>query len=344
MHQFSTLIKNWYRQNGRKLPWRDTKDPYKIWLSEIILQQTRVDQGMSYYLKFVTYYPQLSDLAQASEDEVLKHWQGLGYYSRARNMHAAAKSVMNNYKGIFPSDYKSILELKGVGDYTASAIASFAFDLPQAVLDGNVFRLLSRYLNEKTPIDSTEGKKIFKSAAIDLLDINDPATHNQAIMEMGAMMCTVKNPNCSKCPLNESCLAFNEGDPLVLPVKSKKTKVRKRYFDYYIISNGNQLLLKKRGPKDIWQGLYDFPLIEQGEHSQEIEDFIKASKTKLEMDGEFKHILSHQHIYAKFWYLHLDGDLNSESYTTINRNEIEEYPMPQLLIRYLNSSRNFNAD
>ncbi|WP_240612581.1 A/G-specific adenine glycosylase [Brumimicrobium salinarum] len=261
MHHFSLSIQVWYRQNGRILPWRATKNPYKIWLSEIILQQTRVEQGKAYYIKILKRFPKVEMLAAADEQEVLKLWQGLGYYSRARNLHAAAKQVVNDFEGVFPCTFKDILSLKGVGDYTASAIASFAFDLPHAVLDGNVFRLLSRYFNDPTPIDTTIGKKTFKQYVDELLDVNDPATFNQAIMEMGALVCKPKNPDCENCVLNSSCLAYNEGNPLTLPVKAKKVKVTKKYFHYFIYPS-EYLQLIKRDDQGIWKNMYEFPVIE----------------------------------------------------------------------------------
>ena len=208
MTDFSILIQAWYRQNKRDLPWRESKDAYKIWLSEIILQQTRVDQGLAYFEKFVHHYPTVFDLAAAPEDEVLNLWQGLGYYSRARNLHAAAQTVVNDFNGVFPADYKKILSLKGVGDYTASAISSIAFGLPHAVVDGNVYRVLARYLCNDTPIDSSKGKKDFKQIAQELLDEKHPGDHNQAVMELGALVCLPRNPQCEICPIRNTCMAF----------------------------------------------------------------------------------------------------------------------------------------
>lgn len=343
---FSSLIKDWYRLNYRDLPWRSTNDPYKIWLSEIILQQTRVDQGLNYYLKFVSKYPSVNDLADADQDEVLNLWQGLGYYSRARNLHAAAKHIKENYRGVFPSTYEDIHDLKGVGDYTASAIASFAFNLPHAVVDGNVYRLLSRYFNIDHPIDSAVGKKEFKLLAQELLDDKDPAQHNQAIMEMGALVCTPKNPACDNCPLNESCEAKRLGTVLNLPVKSKKTKVRNRYFHYLILIEDGQIVLKKRESGDIWEGLYDFPLIELNK-AEESPELMAAQMniSELERHGSFKHILSHQRIYAEFW-SGKSANFNSlkGTYKIVKLNDLEDFPMPQLLIRYLETSPFFNAD
>ena len=346
MDRFSTSITQWYRQNYRDLPWRKTTDPYKIWLSEIILQQTRVDQGMDYYLRFIRKYPTVELLAKAPQDEVLNLWQGLGYYSRARNLHAAAKNIHENYKNKFPDNFKEILDLKGVGDYTASAIASFAYDLPYAVVDGNVYRLLSRYLNISTPIDSTLGKKEFKKVAQELLDVNNPAIHNQAIMEMGALVCTPKNPDCTNCPLNESCLALELKLVNDLPVKEKKTKVRSRYFHYLVVIESNKVYLKKRGPKDVWQGLYDFPLIELGEEGQNPnEGALKLGFSIQKHQSRFKHILSHQRIFADFYLAKLSPKSQIESdFIQVELDKLDDFPMPQLLIRYLESSELFNAD
>src|ERR1043165_6651460 len=259
MKHFSGKIMTWYEQNKRDLPWRNTRDPYLIWLSEVILQQTRVDQGMAYYHKFAEAFPTVKDLAKADSDKVMKLWQGLGYYSRARNLHAAAKMVAGKYKGVFPASYEGIKELKGVGDYTAAAIASFAFKLPHAVVDGNVYRVLSRVFGIETPIDSTQGKKEFNKLANELLDISNPADHNQAVMEFGSQFCKPVNPDCKSCFFNTKCFAFKHSKVPELPVKSKKTKVRSRYLNYFIIVDKNgSIFVHKRQKKDIWEGLYEF--------------------------------------------------------------------------------------
>ena len=346
MDRFSTLIREWYRQNSRNLPWRNTKNPYCIWLSEIILQQTRVQNGLVYYLKFIKRFPTIYELAIADEDEVLNLWQGLGYYSRARNLHAAAKTIVEDFNGVFPSTYESIISLKGVGDYTASAVSSFAFNLPEAVVDGNVYRLLARYLGIYTPIDSGQGKKEFKKVASILLDKENPAEHNQAIMEVGALICKPKKPNCLACPLNSSCIAFQKSTFLELPVKEKKMKVRDRFFHYLIIQYNNHVFVKKRGPGDIWQGLYDFPVIEELKISKKpILNKEFENLKLLKEDGFFKHLLSHQKIHARFWICEtLDNDELSKDYELLNVNELSLYPMPQLLIRYLESSSLFKAD
>ncbi|MBL4704506.1 MAG: A/G-specific adenine glycosylase, partial [Flavobacteriales bacterium] len=262
MNNFNSKIISWYTVHKRDLPWRKTKNPYKIWLSEIILQQTRIDQGTSYYLKFEAHYPTINDLANASEDEVLKDWQGLGYYSRARNLHGTAKHIVNELGGEFPNTYQEILKLKGVGDYTASAIASFCFGESEAVVDGNVYRVLSRYFGIETPIDSGKGKKEFKQLANQLICTENPSTFNQGIMEFGALQCKPKSPDCSQCPFQSSCVAYAKDKVGLLPIKEKKLKQRNRFFDYFLFLDNQQTILQQRTQKDIWQQLYEFPMIE----------------------------------------------------------------------------------
>ena len=260
---FSNILIKWYLQNKRDMPWRNTTNPYYIWLSEIILQQTRVEQGTAYYLKFVEIFPTVYDLASAKESEVLKLWQGLGYYSRARNLHFTGNYIVNELNGQFPSTYNEILKLKGVGDYTASAIASFCFDEPTAVVDGNVYRVLSRFFDIETPINSTKGIKYFKELAQELIDVDNAATHNQSIMEFGARMCKPQNPDCEICPLNDKCLALQQNKIKSLPVKDKKIKLKKRFFNYLVlVSSDEKTILNLREGKGIWQGLYEFPLVE----------------------------------------------------------------------------------
>ena len=245
------------------MPWRNTTNPYYIWLSEIILQQTRVAQGTSYYLKFIEHFSTIQDLANADEQLVLKLWQGLGYYSRARNLHFTAQHIVNDLDGKFPNTYKELVKLKGVGDYTASAIASICFNESTAVVDGNVYRLLSRYYGIKTPINSSQGIKEFKELAQRLIDQNNPATHNQAIMEFGARMCRPQNPDCETCPFNDSCVALELKKIKELPVKDKKSKIRKRFFNYIVLlTDDGKTILNQRTEKGIWRNLYEFPLIE----------------------------------------------------------------------------------
>lgn len=345
MVDFSTLIQTWFKDNARDLPWRHTTDPYKIWLSEIILQQTRVDQGMAYYLKFTKAFPTVEDLAAAPEDKVLNLWQGLGYYSRARNLHFSAKQIVADFDGEFPTTHKSVLSLKGVGEYTAAAITSIAYGLPHAVVDGNVYRVLSRYLNIDTPIDSTEGKKQFATVANEFLDPQNPGDHNQAVMEIGALVCTPKIPKCELCPLANSCLANKNGNPLEFPVKAKKTKVTNKFFHYLVLTDGEKTVLKKRTGKGIWQGLYDFPLIEKSRASELTPADLKTIPyTDFEPDGTFKHILSHQKINATFWIVRVKGIKPSENQIVVSIQSIEDYPLPQLLIRYIRASSLFGAD
>lgn len=263
-HPFAVQLLAWYDEFGRHLPWRDTRDPYRIWISEIILQQTRVAQGYDYYLRFIDRFPNVVALAEASQDEVMRQWEGLGYYSRARNLHAAAQQIVA--RGEFPSDYEGVRALKGVGDYTAAAICSFAFDLPTAVVDGNVYRVLSRYFGIDIPIDSTQGKKTFATLAQELLVPSRAADYNQAIMDFGALQCTPKSPQCLICPMNEGCMALSEGKVDNLPVKAKKLTITHRYFVYIFLmeqdSDGTHTWIHRRGEGDIWQGLYEPLLLE----------------------------------------------------------------------------------
>jgi A/G-specific adenine glycosylase len=337
---FSEEIIEWYHQNKRDLPWRKTTDPYRIWLSEIILQQTRVDQGLNYYNKFIENYPTIDDLANAFEQQVLNDWQGLGYYSRARNLHFTAKFIVKEYNGVFPTDYKKVLDLKGIGEYTAAAITSFAYGLSYPVIDGNVYRVLSRVFGVELAIDSTEGKKEFKRLATELIDTNNPADYNQAIMEFGALQCTPKKPNCENCPLRLSCYALKKQLITELPKKEKKIKQRDRFFNYIVITDEDFIYLKERKGKDIWIGLYDFPLIEsksQISSFSEINNSFKISDLKLQKKStEFKHILSHQKIYATFWLVTVNKptDLNL-NFSKISLKEINNYPVPKLIDNYL---------
>lgn len=348
MKSFGQKIITWYNSNKRDLPWRKTKDPYQIWLSEVILQQTRVDQGMSYYQKFILNYPTVEVLAHATEDQILKDWQGLGYYSRARNLHFTAKEIVSKYNGVFPSTYEEIRSLKGIGDYTAAAISSFAFNLPYSVVDGNVYRILSRFAGISTPIDSTEGKKEFSLLAQQLLSKHSPQLYNQAIMEFGSLQCKPAKPNCLVCPLSNSCFAYENNKVDVLPVKTKSIKIRKRYFHYLVIRDGNEFYIKKRKSKDIWIGLHDFPMIET-KQSTEIEELTKSaewrnqlgkSKHRLEkVTNEYKHILSHQHIHAKFYEIKTDLKKFNEAgkeWKKVNRESVNDYAVPRLIEDYLN--------
>ncbi|AMC12222.1 A/G-specific adenine glycosylase [Lutibacter profundi] len=339
---FSNQLISWYLQNKRNLPWRSTINPYKIWLSEIILQQTRVDQGTEYYYKFIENFPTVNDLALASEEQILKLWQGLGYYSRARNLHFSAKYIMNELYGEFPKTYNELIKLKGVGDYTASAVASICFNKATAVVDGNVYRVLARYFGIHTPTNTTKGIKEFKQLAQQLLDTKNSGTHNQAIMEFGALMCKPKNPICSNCPLNDSCVALSEKRVNELPVKENKIKIKKRYFNYIVIEteDNNTKIVKRE--KGIWKNLYEFPLIEteslidekQLIEQQEFNTLFKTGNitVKLFNDSVVIHKLSHQHIYTKFWIV------KTQILTdyTVHWKTVKKYPVSTLIHNFLN--------
>lgn len=307
---FQQEIVNWYKSNKRDLPWRGTTDAYTIWLSEIILQQTRVEQGLPYFNKFLENFPTVADFANATETQVLKLWQGLGYYSRGRNMLYTAKQVMELHKGEFPVKYIDLIKLKGIGDYTASAISSFADNEVRAVVDGNVFRVLARYFGVEEPINSTIGKKKFDELAQNLIKDQEPSTYNQAMMEFGALQCKPKLPLCATCPLNVDCYAFNNGKVNLLPVKLKKVKVKERWFNYFIGRDKDFILTKKRLPGDIWQEMYDFPLIETTAKASLMDgQFVELVKTSFGSEvnlipmGEKKHLLTHQIIYVQFFAL-----------------------------------------
>lgn len=343
-HPISNILVAWYKKHKRDLPWRNTKDAYKIWLSEIILQQTQVIQGLNYYIKFVDHFPTVTDLANAPEDKVMRLWQGLGYYSRARNLHAAAKSIQQNHKGIFPKTYESIKELKGVGDYTAAAVSSFAYNLPHAVVDGNVYRVLSRLFNIDTPINSSQGKKDFQLLADELLNKKQPAIHNSAIMEFGALWCKPQNPKCEECPLQAQCLAFQNKTVAMLPVKDKKIKIKNRYLHYFIINYKNNVYIQKRTEKDIWQNLYEFYLIETDKpepsniilKDKELNKLLKPF-TVNEVVPVNKHVLSHQHLYATFYEISIQKPITSKSLIKVKREQLNDFGLPQLICKYLKS-------
>ncbi|QOD60150.1 A/G-specific adenine glycosylase [Polaribacter haliotis] len=339
--KFYNKLISWYLQNKRTLPWRETKNPYFIWLSEIMLQQTRVAQGLAYYLKFTETFPTVFDLAKADESTVLKMWQGLGYYSRARNLHYSAKHIANELNGEFPSTYKEIIKLKGIGDYTASAIASICFNEPTAVVDGNVYRVLSRYFGISTAINSTAGIKEFKTIAQSLIDKKQPGTYNQAIMDFGALHCKPQNPLCDSCPFANSCVAFEKKLTKALPVKEKKIKIRKRYFNFLVIkTNNNKTILSERKGKGIWQGLYEFPLIETEQiinkneliSNQYFTDLFPNETTiSLFNKKEIVHKLSHQHLYTQFWIV----ETKSLENATISWESIQDFPVPILISNFL---------
>lgn len=339
---FSKILISWYLKNKRDLPWRKTREPYPIWLSEIMLQQTRIEQGLPYYNQFITAFPSVFELAKAPQDKVLKLWQGLGYYSRARNLHETAKKVTLEFNGVFPESFKELKKLKGVGDYTAAAIASICYNEPVAVVDGNVYRVLSRFFEIETPINTTAGIKEFKALASELLDVNDPSNFNQAIMEFGALQCKPRNPLCESCPLNNGCLALKNDRIKELPVKLKKTKVKKRYFNYLVpISEERKTLINERTGKGIWHGLYEFPLIETEKawepgvklSEEKISSLLGAKNYTLNLYNEqpVVHKLSHQHIYTHFWMVKMEN-LGEEA---VPLQKILEYPVPVLIANFL---------
>ncbi len=343
---FSETVISWYLRNRRELPWRETKDPYRIWVSEIILQQTRVVQGYDYFLRFTERFPTVDDLALADEDEVLKLWQGLGYYSRARNLHEAARAI--HAMGRFPDTYKEVRALKGVGDYTAAAICSFAYGLPCAVVDGNVYRVLARWQGIDVPIDSTEGKKLFAQLAQELIDVNRPALYNQAIMDFGALQCVPSSPCCMECPLAETCMARAEGRVAELPVKRHKTKVRQRYFNYVFVHSPSCAYIAKRtDANDIWQGLYQLPLVECEADLDEAAFYASDSLRRLWggavmplsircVKRGVKHVLSHQVLLTNFY----EAEVGEEAvalpgYSRVPLDELERYAVPRLVHQFL---------
>ena len=339
---FSKVLIKWYIQNKRDLPWRNTTNPYPIWLSEIMLQQTRVAQGMPYFLSFTTAFPTVFDLAKANEEQVLKLWQGLGYYSRARNLHKTAQYVASHLGGIFPDNYADLLKLKGIGEYTAAAIASFSYNEVVPVVDGNVFRVLSRYFDIETDIAQASAKKEFAALAFELMPKDTPATFNQAIMEFGALQCVPKSPNCGICVFNESCAALQKNKVDQLPVKSKKIKIRNRYFNYLVVADENDnTIIQKRTDKGIWHNLYEFPLIE----TEKEEDFDYVSEavqgdyfkdnTIISMleynEKSIIHKLSHQHLHIKFWKVNLNGSIENG----INKAVLRTFPFPIVIYNFI---------
>ncbi len=339
---FARLVMDWYDRHKRDLPWRHTRDPYKIWLSEIILQQTRVAQGLPYYLAFAKRYPTVKKLADATQDEVLRLWQGLGYYSRARNLHACAKKVAYEFGEKFPDSYKELVNLPGVGSYTAAAIASFAFNEPVAVVDGNVFRVLARVFGIELDIASPAGKKYFFEKANELIRKDNPGAFNQAVMEFGALQCTPKNPACTSCPLARMCVANNQNLQTQLPVKLTRTKVKTRHLYYIVIRKGTQLYLRKRPAGDIWNGLYDFLLLEETKNIPTPKLF-KQHNINVRADRvskPYKHILSHQKLIVRFIEVTtlpaaLQKQLKAKRLKIYSKKQIEQLPKPVLISRYL---------
>jgi len=345
---FSNLLINWYNKHKRDLPWREGRDPYRIWLSEILLQQTRVAQGLPYYLRFLEAFPDIKALASASEKEVLRLWQGLGYYSRARNLHFTAKVIVADHKAIIPGNYQALLKLKGVGKYTAAAIASFAYGEKVAVVDGNVYRVLSRVFGLQEDIASPAGQKAFQALADSLLPDQNASTHNQAIMEFGALHCTPQKPSCEDCPLAFMCYAYANNQQSSLPVKLKKTAKTDRYFHYLAFKSGTKYLMKERKGKGIWQGLYEFPLAEE-KSLMEIGKLLKKrfgkTATQVHIKSEsraYKHILSHQNLHVKFWVLESEELaaylVNKEEYRFFTTKMIHDLPKPILINKFLEES------
>jgi A/G-specific adenine glycosylase len=340
---FANTLLQWYHQNKRDLPWRHTTDAYVIWLSEIILQQTRVEQGLPYFNRFLEKYPTVSDFAAATEDEVLALWQGLGYYSRGRNMLVTAQLVQQQYGGNFPSNWEQLIKLKGIGEYTAAAIASFAGNEARAVVDGNVYRVLARYFGIDEPINSTQGVKTFRKLADDLLNRDNPSLHNQAMMEFGALLCKPKNPACGICPVREGCYAFKHNATTNLPVKLNKLKIRKRFFNYLLIKDADRILMQKRGTGDIWANMYQLPLIETAEQMEPHDvlnlpmarPFLSANTTIRSISKVHKHVLTHQHLYVRFIVI---GDFENElkqDYFFTEVKKLKKLALPQIIFIFL---------
>jgi A/G-specific adenine glycosylase len=342
----SSILKNWYLQNKRDLPWRNTSNPYHIWVSEVILQQTKIIQGLPYYNRFIRVFPDVGSLANAPQEKLLKLWQGLGYYSRALNLQKGAKLVVEKYNGILPADYHQLLSINGIGEYTASAIASIVYNLPIAVVDGNVNRVLARVFGVFDPINQSAGRKKIKQIAAQILDNNNPGMHNQALMDFGALQCVPNNPDCSNCPLSAVCYAFIHHKISELPLKVNNTVVQNRYFYYLVIISQNYIFIRKRIEKDIWHGLFEFPLIETNEKIPVDNLFLLDACTELLGDIPynivdaplfFSHRLSHRNIEACFILLKVKGPLQKleNAYAQIEIHELAKYPVSRLIHKYL---------
>ncbi len=344
---FTHNLLTWYDPNDRPMPWKGETDPYLIWLSEIILQQTRVEQGLSYFIKFKKNYPTVFELAQAPEDQLMKDWEGLGYYSRARNLHTAAKYIVDELNGIFPNTHEDILKLKGVGTYTAAAIASFAYDLPYAVVDGNVYRVLSRFFGIDTPTDSNEGKKLIAKLAQEVLDEKNPGRFNQAIMDFGATVCKPKGAICKDCQLQDECVAFRDDRVGELPIKIKKIKKKKRFFHYLMIRRGTGYFIRKRVEKDIWKNLYEFPLLET-ETQMDSKKLLKQEGFSKFFSNQFYGIqkvsdsyvqqLTHRSIHAQFIEIEVENsfDANKMDWMCVEESELRKFAFPKIIDSYLN--------
>lgn len=335
---FTEKLLHWYGKNKRDLPWRNTKNPYYIWLSEVILQQTRIEQGLPYYQAFTQNFPSLKDLANASEDSVLKLWQGLGYYSRARNLHHTAKTVYFDLNNEFPKQFNEIIKLKGIGPYTAAAIASFAFKEPVGVVDGNVFRVMARYFGIYDDIALPKTRTIFQNLVNELISKEHPDTFNQAIMDLGSTICSPANPKCSECPVQDSCVAFLENTISQLPVKIKKITIKDRFFNFVIIKNENQIAIEQRAEKDIWQKLYQFPLIETKDNIEEniykqlTESYPNQSIKKL-TNNSIKHKLSHQQLHIDFY--EIETNQTIENHQFIELSNLDQYAYPIVIWNFM---------
>lgn len=349
MTSMQSILLEWYEKNKRELPWRNAPTPYQVWISEIILQQTRVSQGYDYYMRFTEQWPTIADLARASEEEVLKMWQGLGYYSRARNLHKCAQQIVEQHNGQFPTDINALKKLQGIGNYTAAAIASIAFNQPHAVVDGNVYRVLSRWFDIDTPININEGQQLFAQLADTMLNREQPGLHNQAMMEFGALHCVPKNPDCTSCVMQAHCLAWANGTVATRPVKLDKVKVTTRYFNYLVIKVNGSLYLHKRSNNDIWKNLYDFPMIES-DKPLSVSQIISSDEFKQIIGNQdfiigkvsptFTHKLTHRTIIAQFVEIKLSEelcDIETKNIFLARETDVARYPIPRLIDLYLNN-------
>ncbi|MCX7986019.1 MAG: A/G-specific adenine glycosylase [Bacteroidales bacterium] len=347
---FQKCIIDWYLLNGRDLPWRRTNNPYHIWICEIILQQTRVDQGLPYYFRFIERFPDIYALSEASEEEVLNYWQGLGYYSRARNILYAARQIVKDYHGKIPANYNDLLKIKGIGKYTAGAVASMAYNLPHPAIDGNVFRVLSRLFNDYTPIDEARSYRYFEQLVLKIFDENRPSLFNQSIIELGALLCLPRNPNCKACPVNKFCIAFKNSSQHLLPVKKQRIHVRNRYFYYFVIHDHDQIILRKRQNEDIWKMMYDFPLIEFDYQLKNPVEELKTAPWPAPLLLHYpsnitlvKHVLTHQVLHICFVRLYIEQlkPLVPESHIIVQIKNLYKYPMPKVIVDFLKKEFDF---
>jgi A/G-specific adenine glycosylase len=344
---FTQKLLAWYDPTARPMPWKNERDPYKIWLSEIILQQTRVEQGLPYFLKFTAAFPTIKNLANADEETVFKLWEGLGYYTRARNLHKTAKFISDHLNGSFPTSYEEILRLPGVGPYTAAAIASFAYGLPNAVLDGNVYRVLARVFGIETPIDSTTGKAFFTKKSDELLDKKQAGKYNQAIMDFGATVCAPAKPSCSTCPMRDFCRAFREKKVGDLPVKSKVLKKRDRFFHYFIFQKNDEIWVRRRVEKDIWQGLFEFPMMEKTVLETDADALLKMASTLFfekitlkSISKPYKQTLTHQKISAIFCEILVENAVRFQSeHILIKQIDLKNIPLPRIIDLYFQENQ-----